>query len=94
MKLCITYMTLHILMARFCFRRKFGRYILYSNLFIYTVYVATLNVYMTLVPAMASPILDNDRHCPIYLSAAEAANETLVNEKKEVAGFSSTTSYC
>ncbi|XP_060576349.1 transient receptor potential cation channel subfamily A member 1-like [Ruditapes philippinarum] len=63
--------------------RKFGRYILYSNLFIYIVYVATLNVYMTLVPAMASPILDNLRHCPIYLNDTESANETLVNIKKE-----------
>lgn len=70
-------------------RRKFGRYILYSNLFIYAVYVATLNMYMTLIPAMNSNVLDNDRSCPIYLTEEELQNETLVNLKKEVISVSS-----
>lgn len=65
-------------------RRKFGRYILYSNLLIYALYVLTLNVYMTLIPAMASSILDDDRHCPIYLTEEQAQNETYVNIKKKV----------
>ena len=65
-------------------RRNFGRYILYSNLFIYVVYVATLNTYMTLVPAMATSVVDNDRHCPVVLTEDEALNETIVEQRKQV----------
>ncbi|KAH3861103.1 hypothetical protein DPMN_024031, partial [Dreissena polymorpha] len=63
--------------------RKFGSYILYINLFIYVIYVATLNIYMTLMPSIATNVLDNIRQCPVFLTEEEATNETIVNMKKE-----------
>ncbi|XP_052775475.1 transient receptor potential cation channel subfamily A member 1-like [Mya arenaria] len=68
--------------------RKFGSYILYSNLFIYAMYVTTLNVYMTWVPAMASSIVDNLRRCPVYVSEENATNATLIHILQEEAKLS------
>ena len=46
--------------------------------------MAILITYTSVVPSIASNIIDNVRKCPIYLSEDLAANETLVNMLKEV----------
>ncbi|KAL4239818.1 hypothetical protein ACF0H5_000620 [Mactra antiquata] len=49
----------------------------------------TLNVYMTLVPAMASPVLDTVRHCPIMFENPEDANnQTIVDQLRQEAKLS------